>query len=294
MPLASAVETADTQKDITVSVERGGEYTFHLILRNIAEPVMLSSSGDASSWVTFGEDGSDSYSITNLVNQSIKVSIFVPSSAEIKQYDAKINAGDSVISDITVDVSRPVSDVLDEISSRISSMSDELSNLKSGQNNLETNTNKLISKSQTIMDIQEDLRNMSENVEDKISELSDYQRNIHELETQFKAEKENLLERITELENQTKELAVKNEKMTELTGQMTFSYSSVSFSLGLIAGVFLVVFYSKGGSFSKPLRRIRAPKLRLHLNLKGKMEKMNLKLKKDKKKYKYKFNSGSS
>lgn len=269
IPIASAIETVENQKEITVNAEKGEEYVFSLLLRNVGEPATISASGNASSWVTFGGDNEESYHITNLVNQSLRVTVFVPNDVEVKDYFTEIKAGDTVISKVTIAVSEPFPTRLNAMSSRMEELSDEFDELKSRQTDLESQANKLLSKSQTVLDVQEDLREIYEQLQEEIFNISTYQESIEELENRFDDERNALTARISDLETQTEELTAEKKEMTTLTGQIAVGYTSVSFSLGLIAGILIVVFYSgKGRDVSNAVRRVRAPRLRLRERLK--------------------------
>lgn len=283
-PLVTAVETIENQKNIIMTVERGKEYTFYLILKNVNESFVLSSSGDASKWITFGDENMDNYEITNLINQSVKISIFVPGNAETRKYTANILADDFVLSQIEISVV-DITNTINEISKRLEILSKDVENLKIKQKNIEIKTENLVSKTHFIMNAQNNITSLTKDIEKMVSDFFKYIKSVNEIEEKFKKEKEGLLKKINDLENKTSNLRAKNEELMKLTGKLTFNYSSISFFIGLIFGIIIISVFSKGWKFQHILRGFKSKLIGFDLKmyLKG-LTKMK------RKKYRYIYN----
>jgi uncharacterized phage infection (PIP) family protein YhgE len=241
--VVSAVHVPDIQKKIDITIERGREYSFNLLLKNLTTTTTISSSGNTSGWVTFGENNEDEYLITNLVDQSLKVTIFIPSSAETGHYTALVKANNETISEINIEVIVQISDV-------IKSLEQEIENLKSNVNDLEEEQSELKSKTNVVAETQERIKKVQETIEElvkslnrKIDDMEKYQKDLHELESTFNQKKAELESQLQQLQQQAEQLEEQNKQLNELTGSLTLRETSFKILLAIIVvGIALSIF----------------------------------------------------
>lgn len=288
-PVALGVEVPKRQENITLYLEPGEEYSFHLILEDVQPPVTLETTGDASSWVAFGEENKKNYTITSLGDQSLKVTVFVPSDAEKKNYKADIEESgtENLLSSLKITVVEPLSTALEDLRSKLNSLEEDISNLEDGQNNLKSKINSIRDKQNILEDAQSDLENIVTTTKLKVEEIRTTQKELTSIQSQFQEEKKRLENKIEELQNKTSHLKSKNQKLTQVTGAVAFNYSSLSFSIGAILGILLVVIYNRSKRGAVGSWRDRLPKISLE-GLKSKLKKEEEKPKEREFDYQYK------
>ena len=282
-PLVFAVHVPEIQEDIRITMERGREYSFSLLLRNFTTTTTISSDGNASAWVTFGENNEESYVITNLVDQSLKVTIFVPSNTNPGYYTAFIKANNETISEIGIEVVTELSDAVKDLEQEIENLKSEVSDLEEEQNTLKSKTDVVVETQDRIRKVQDTIEELVKTLSRKIDEMEKYQKDLHELETKFNEEKAALETRIKELESQAKQLEEQNKQLNELTGNLTVRETSFKILLIIIiVGIALSVLLPEQKKakikskfkFNSPLKRasLKTPAIRIPFLLKKKKE----------------------
>lgn len=213
---SSAITTLD-QARVSLIVERGGEHSFQLIVKDVTEVTDLTSSGEASPWVRFGGARAESYKVYPSIADSVEVTVSVPEGAELRDYTAKIMANGKELSELEIRVTLSLEDIKSLL--ELSKVMMEIEELRS--------------EIQIIRDeVSKELNYTMENVTVKIEEISERQENITALE----AENNLLMSRLSQLEERAIELEANNQRLLEITGQVTVGRPLTNFGIGFIGG----------------------------------------------------------
>ncbi len=254
---AFSADTGEFQKKISLSLEPGQRSSFPLALKNITEITSITASGDASSWFAFGSNLETAYRITNLVDQSVEVTIIVPNSAEVRDYSAQIKGNDKILSTVEIKVVQPLSKRVLTISDAIADINVKLQQLQS----IQDRQTKLDNKISDVIIRQDRMESTAgdsfADLKKRVQQLEGYNKDLKSLEQAFNTEKGSLEERIKGLETEKTKLAEDKREMERLTGGFLLGATPLglasSFILGLVLGLLLI----KGTGL-----RLSLPKLR--------------------------------
>jgi hypothetical protein len=253
-PPALAVTTVDTQKNITVNLEQGEEYSFNLILKNITARIDVTTGGNASAWVTYGEGHTDTYTITNLVDQTLKVTVFVPSSAETKNYEAVIKGNEDTISTIYIGVTEAFGESFEDLQTEVTRLKKEISDLRSQQGEMQSRLNEVKAGQKETGEKTDIVEDLVKGIDDKLNTIQSFQDDLRLWREDYEKQREEMQVRIDEMEE-------KNKELTELTGAL--SIQGTSLTLLLIVIVAGLLFYAlssvnrRGRLAGKIARRFR-------------------------------------
>jgi chaperonin cofactor prefoldin len=232
---ANAINTVDSQEDIFLNIERGRSYTFPLLLENIQLGETITSHGGISSWIGFGSNNEDNYTLNAFVS-ALPVNISVPDSAEIGEYSGDIRSGETIISRITVSVTLSAHDIitlqgLSDVNARIAELESRLNSM------LDSDIN----------DIRNEINTIKDDLSLSITNVINYNKNVTSLEeyiNQMEEDKENLENRISGLEARAGMLESENQGL-EFTGNVMRGQSPVIFVIGIVLGVAISYIFLK-------------------------------------------------
>ncbi|MFH1294422.1 MAG: hypothetical protein ABIH90_00585 [Candidatus Aenigmatarchaeota archaeon] len=260
VPSALALNVPDSQKKITLTLERGDEYSFNLLLKNLTARTDMLSEGNASEWIAFGSEFARTYEITNLIDQGLKITIFVPSTASIKDYETTIRANNETASTIYLKVIDNFQQSFQTLESKVSSLNSQIGNLKNQQDTMESRINEIKAgqreageKTDVVEDIVTDMKSV-------LNEVKSFQEDLRIWKKEYDNEKATMQSRVVELENQTATLLKEN---TDLTGSLTVQGTSLGLLLIIVIGGFVYYAYSSAPSGGyRPKFRLRRDKPR--------------------------------
>jgi len=238
IPSVFALNVPENQQTIDITLERGKEYSFSLLLRNFTEVTTINSTSD---WLMFGEDNKEEIIITDLVNQSLEVTVFVPSNAEEKEHVIEIKGNSVVISTLRIDVIRPLADKMNDMNSR-------MNEIDSRQDDLESRMDDVIGRITNLANDMDTLETKSNELKSLIEDVKEKQDNLTALE-----------EMVADLENQTAELEKKNEELS-LTGNITAGMTSVYITVGIIIGIVAAFLFLNRREITNKFNRPRSVK----------------------------------
>ncbi|MBN1896368.1 MAG: hypothetical protein JW789_01415 [Candidatus Aenigmarchaeota archaeon] len=222
-PYASAINAMDSQKDITIVIERGNSYEFPLILQNVDDDSGIEILGDKDGWVGFWNP--DAYQYTVITGQFlVLISIEVPENANLGEYDFEITSGTNVISKLKLKVTIQLSDA--KAYEKLADVDNEVGDLKT----------KVLVLSDDIGDLRSDVATLEYSLSEKVSEIQDYQKDLTKLET----ENEKLSDDLDEVSELYQNASKKNEELTTFTGMLVNTQIPGMFTMGIILGITLV------------------------------------------------------
>jgi prefoldin subunit 5 len=226
---ASAIDVHSSQENIVITMERGSEFEFPLIVLGSDKTMTLDTAGNVGDWVTFGGDGSDEWTVYPVSDQNVLVTIVVPSDSELGEYTADIRADGSRISKIIVKVTVKLADArsyeeLEDIDEEVGSLRERI----------ETLTDSLI-------DTRTQMTTLENEVSEKMEEISDYQKDLTDLES----ENTELKEDLETLQQKSQELEDSNTELNALTGMLIGTQVPGMFIGGLVLGIVIVTLIVK-------------------------------------------------
>lgn len=238
VPSALAVTTVESQKNIAVTLEQGEQYAFNLLLKNITARVDIETEGNASEWVTYGEEQTDAYVITNLVDQTLKVTVFVPSSAGIEEYEARIMANDNILSRIYISVIEAFTESFDELQTEVTTLKKEISELREQQSEMQSRLGEVKAGQKETGEKTDIVEDIVRGMDDKLNSIQSFQDDLKQWREDYEKQREETQARIEEMEN-------KNKELTELTGALSIQGTSLTLILiVIVAGLLFYAFSS--------------------------------------------------
>jgi len=258
-PGVFAVIITDSQKNITMTLEKGKEYSFNLLLKNVTNRIDITSEGNASAWVTYGDAQTVTYVITNLIDQSLKVTLFVPSSTSTGSYNAYIRGNNETLSNLSIKVIGAITESVQGLQSEVSgfktTIGSEIDAVQSKQSDLESRMNELkVSQADTARKTA-NVEDLAEGMDKKLNSIQSFQEDLKQWRADDQKQNEQMQTTLKNMENRTSYLEQKNKELTDLTGALSFQGASLTMLLIIIvAGVLFYAF----SSVSKKSRIVKA------------------------------------
>lgn len=262
VPSAMAINTIDSQKKVTLMLEIGREHTFNLQLKNITARTIMTVSGNASEWLSFGPDYASTLEITNLVDQALRINIFVPTTASIKNYEAVIKGNNDTISVVYVQVTDNFVESVGDLENQVSSLKSQINNLKEQQDVMESRINEVKAAQRETVEKTDVVEDIVKDVRSTLNEVKSFQEDLRVWKNEYDESKLAMESEVVQLQNRTDYLQQQNDELTGLTGALSFQGTSLGLLLVIVIGGFAFYAYSNSSSRSGYAR----PKIRLRMH----------------------------
>ncbi len=228
-------------KEDTITLEMNKACTFPLIIQNSDgenRNVVVTSGGYAGTWILFGTDRKDSYDLSlSPYSQTILfVTIAAPSNYAVGSYNAEILIDGENVYDFDLNLVPSISEIKTLMGSI--GLNRTLNNLR---NQIETKINEIKDEINKFKDdintLKDESVHIKENTDKSVSELEKYQNKVSSLDS-----------KVSSLESKTEELS-------KITGNITASYASTLFIVGIFVGFAFVYLFSKKEGIKNKLKR---------------------------------------
>lgn len=270
VPLALAVQVPASQQNMTIEVPEGSEYSFHLNLQGLTELVTITADGDAKDWITFGPTYDKTIALTNLVNQALPVTIFVPTGTAKQGYGATVKANGQVISTLNVVVTDRLSKSFSNIGSSISGLQSAVSGLQGSQNQTQSQLASVSSGQGSVLqnqgsmqsavnDLKSSFSSSIDSISQRLDSIVSQQKAVVDEMKSYDAERANLQSKIDSLQSTISSLQSKNAELVTATGNVTQTQSAGILG-GVLAGLLIAFLYGRRESISMPKVKLRRNK----------------------------------
>lgn len=255
----SAVVISDSQKNITITLEHGKEYSFNLLLKNVTTRIDIASEGNASAWITYGDAFTATYTITNLIDQTLKVTVFIPSSASTGSYITYIKGNNETLSNLSIKVISAITESFQGLQNQVSgfqsSVSSDIDTIQAQQSSMGSRLNELKVSQDDIARRTGNLEDLAKNMDKKLNSIQSFEEDLKQWRQADQKESEQMQATLQNMENRTNYLEQKNKELTDLTGALSLQGASLTLLLIIIVAGILFYFFA---SVSRKNRVVRA------------------------------------
>lgn len=244
---ALALSAASSQQTITLTLERGSEHKFFLLVNNVNNQVTLQAAGDVKDWITFGESRDKDYIIhPTYFTTIVLVNVDVPADTDLREFTGEMVANGTKLSDLRIRVTLELSDAV--AYSKLTGIDKEVRDLKE----------KVESMTATMTELRVQQATLEQQVSEKMQEISQYQKDLTTLEeenTQLVDTNTELEQNLAGMESKALDLEEANLQLNQVTSMLAGTQMPGMFFGGILLGIIAVTLALKRRSIVKNFRK---------------------------------------